>query len=141
MMYIISKSIPQQELTLNKQQFFFFFLAFHSKHLLVVQVLLLIESVVILWNLHEMRKINFSQEITQSVSFARRSAPLMQFLLEGSCILSQGYSSLDIVSNVELVDSSFNCSFISSFSLFVMCVRKFFHSVCRFERWHCKLNT
>ena len=59
-----------------------------------------------------MRKINFSQEIPQSgfiILFARRSAPLKQFLLEGSDILSegpdilsegpdilsQGYSSLD----------------------------------------------
>ena len=38
-----------------------------------------------------------------------------------------------IVSNIELVDNSFNCSFISFFGRFVMYLGKDFPSVCRSE--------
>ena len=93
--YIISKSIQQQSLTPN-----------HSSSWLSVPNMYNLFKFFFrcsMWrfhgNLHEMGKINFSPGDSSvrlsSFSFARRSAPLKQFLLEGSDILSQGYSSMD----------------------------------------------
>ena len=99
------------------RQQFFFFLAFCSKHLQLVQVLL-IESAVI-FMAHEMRKINFSQAISQSGFYpfhlqegdSTEAVPTGKVRHTLARVLKLGH----IVSDIELVDNSFNCSFIPSF--------------------------